>query len=362
MRLAKLIAGRIYLNAAGLQWTLDPLIVRLDERGRVVVLAELAMELDLGLASSFLVLAEEGHYRRAAARLHVTSPALTKRIQRLERQLGVVLLQRGPAGVLRVTAAGLRFAEAAGPLLAHAEAARQAARQGPSRYTVRIGIPAGARPSLAGIGLAKITHDLHRSYPEAHFTCRDIPFPELNECLDDKTVDVLWTNVPVPNATVDSHPLNVDTALVGVVGVRHRWAEAGSVDVGAFCDEPMLFNPAVSEEWMGPFWLADIRPRRDARLVETIASDYEHVLHGVVGGDIVTTSVASACAQLGPGLRVVTLLGAARMGFHAARRRVDRRGAVLGLIEAFEAVPADTLGPGQNLTPGEREGLSSRTS
>ena len=56
------------------------------------------MELDLGLASSFLVLAEERHYGRAAARLHLTSPALTKRIQRLERQLGVVLLQRGPAG------------------------------------------------------------------------------------------------------------------------------------------------------------------------------------------------------------------------------------------------------------------------
>ena len=58
--------------------------------------------------------------------------------------------------------------------------------------------------------------------------------------------------MPVPNATVDSHPLNVDTALVGIVGAHHRWAEAGSVDVGVFCDEPMLFNPAVSEEWMGP--------------------------------------------------------------------------------------------------------------
>ena len=301
------------------------------------------MELDLSLASSFLVLVEEGHYGRAAARLHVTSPALTKRVQRLERQLGVVLLQRGPAGVLRVTAAGLRFAEVAGPLLAHAEAARQAARQGPSRYTVRIGVPAGARPSLAGIGLAKIAHELHRSYPEARFTCRDIPFDELNQCLDDKTVDVLWTSAPVPNATVHSHPLNVDTALVGVVGARHRWAETGSVDVGAFCDEPMLFNPAISEEWMAPFWLADIRPRRDARLVETHASDAEHALLGVIGGETVMTSVAAAGPLLGPGLRAVTLLGAARMGFHAARRRTDRRGAVLGLIEAFEAVPADTF-------------------
>jgi hypothetical protein len=62
---------------------------------------------------------------------------------------------------------------------------------------------------------------------------------------------------------VDWHPLNVDTALVGS-SARHRWAEAGSVDVSAFYDEPMLFNPPLSEEWMGPFWLADIRPRREA--------------------------------------------------------------------------------------------------
>jgi hypothetical protein len=200
---------------------------------------------------------------------------------------------------------------------------------------------------VAGIGLAKIAHDLHRSYPEAHFTCRDIPFSELNQCLDDKTVDVLWTSAPVPNATVDSQPLNVDTARVGVVGARHRWAEAGSVDVGAFCDEPMLFNPALSEEWMGPFWLADIRPRRDARLVETLASDHEHALLGVAGGDTVMTSVAGGGLALGPGLRAVTLNGAARMGFHAAHRRTDRRGAVLGLIKAFEAIPADTFAQGR---------------
>jgi hypothetical protein len=58
------------------------------------------------------------------------------------------------------------------------------------------------------------------------------------------------------------------------------------------------------------------------------------------------TSVAGAGLALGPGLRAVTLIGAARMGFHAARRRTDRRGAVLGLIEAFEAVPADTFAQG----------------
>ncbi|MEV6865215.1 LysR family transcriptional regulator, partial [Streptosporangium subroseum] len=74
------------------------------------------MDLDLGLVADFLVLVKEGHYGRAAVRLHLTSSALTKRIQRLERQLGVVLVERGPAGVFAVTSAGRRFAIAAEPL------------------------------------------------------------------------------------------------------------------------------------------------------------------------------------------------------------------------------------------------------
>ena len=71
----------------------------------------------------------------------MTPSALSKRIQRLERQLGVTVVDRGPAGVLRVTTAGRRFADAAGPLLAHAATVRETARTRPDRYTVRIGFP-----------------------------------------------------------------------------------------------------------------------------------------------------------------------------------------------------------------------------
>lgn len=51
-------------------------------------------DLDLSSVASFLVLAEEEHYARAAQRLHLTPSALTKRMQRLERQIGAVLLVR----------------------------------------------------------------------------------------------------------------------------------------------------------------------------------------------------------------------------------------------------------------------------
>ncbi|MDQ3611020.1 MAG: LysR family transcriptional regulator [Actinomycetota bacterium] len=86
------------------------------------------MHLDLVCVESFLILSEEAHYGRAAARLHITSSTLTKRVQRLERQLKVRLLERGPCGVLALTPAGTRLGTDAGPLLEHERAAREAVR------------------------------------------------------------------------------------------------------------------------------------------------------------------------------------------------------------------------------------------
>lgn len=84
------------------------------------------MHLDLVCVESFLVLTQEAHYGRAAARLHITSPTLTKRVQRLERQLKARLLERGPSGVVSLTPAGARLGADAGPLLEHERTAREA--------------------------------------------------------------------------------------------------------------------------------------------------------------------------------------------------------------------------------------------
>lgn len=111
--------------------------------------AGVRMNLDLGLVADFLVLVQERHYGRAAVRLHLTSSALTKRIQRLERQLGVALIERGPSGVLAVTSAGQRFELAAGPLIAQASAARDSARATPVHCTLPIAERPGARRPLA---------------------------------------------------------------------------------------------------------------------------------------------------------------------------------------------------------------------
>jgi len=82
------------------------------------------MELNLSQVSAFVALVEEGHFGRAAQRLYLTTPAVSKRIQGLERQLRVQLLIRDPAGGVALTSAGEQFVGAAGLLLQQATDAR----------------------------------------------------------------------------------------------------------------------------------------------------------------------------------------------------------------------------------------------
>jgi DNA-binding transcriptional LysR family regulator len=78
------------------------------------------MDVDVRLLRSFLGLAEELHFRRAAERLNLSQPALTRQIQDLERRVGVPLLDRSPQGVT-LTSAGRTLAEELPRLLSDLE-------------------------------------------------------------------------------------------------------------------------------------------------------------------------------------------------------------------------------------------------
>ena len=83
--------------------------------------------IELRLWRQFVALAEELHFGRAAARLHMTQPPLTQAIQGLERQLGVPLFARTRRSVA-LTPAGLALLPAVRRLLAAADALPQVAQ------------------------------------------------------------------------------------------------------------------------------------------------------------------------------------------------------------------------------------------
>ena len=76
----------------------------------------------------FVAVAEEQHYGRAAERLHIAQPALSRQIQDLERELAIQLFERLPRGV-RISVAGRQFLEDARRILQDVgEAATRAGR------------------------------------------------------------------------------------------------------------------------------------------------------------------------------------------------------------------------------------------
>jgi DNA-binding transcriptional LysR family regulator len=75
--------------------------------------------MDLRLLGYFVAVAEERHFGRAAARLHMTQPPLSRAIRQLENDLGALLLHRSPSGVT-LTGAGTALYDEARTLLEQA--------------------------------------------------------------------------------------------------------------------------------------------------------------------------------------------------------------------------------------------------
>lgn len=303
--------------------------------------------LDLQLATSFVTLVDRWSYARAAQELGISTPTLTKRIQRLERHLGVRLLQRGPEGLTGLTPAGMELARTARLLLRQARALERAVRvaAGPRQVeTVRVGVPAGATSFVEFIGLGVAAEDVRREFPGLRVRLVEVPFPLINRCLPEHDVDLLLTIAPVVHRGVRSTPLPVTAARMGVVSDRHLLAGAGTVDVEEYAEHRLLWNPTIAPEWMSPFWLGDLRTSSDARLTPTHCTSNQRVFHETRAGAAAIVTLSPDRSRVPRGLQALALGGAPAVRFFVARRTDDHRAGLRTFVEHLQTSEPRHLG------------------
>jgi DNA-binding transcriptional LysR family regulator len=165
----------------------------------------------------FIVVAEELHYARAAARLHINQSPLSRAIAELERDLGVQLLERTTRST-RLTAAGKAFLIAAKRILCAQEQARASAKAVASGYcgSLRIAVSEGvAHPRLVSL-LARCREE----DPDVKIELSEVTLVEQLEGLRTDLYDAGFAHAPCGGEGIAAQVAWSD-ALVVAVPARH---------------------------------------------------------------------------------------------------------------------------------------------
>jgi DNA-binding transcriptional LysR family regulator len=151
------------------------------------------MTLPMTELRAFVTLAEQLHFGRTADRLHITQPALTKQIQRLEEAVGGALVRRGYREV-RLTAAGEVLLPHAARLLEESAAALDIARRAVRGQlgVLRLGF---------GLATVQLLPDLllrfRSAFPGVELRLRDMPTPAQVGALVSGDLDVGFVRLPI---------------------------------------------------------------------------------------------------------------------------------------------------------------------
>jgi len=196
---------------------------------------------ELRLLHYFIAVAEELHFGRAAARLHVTQPGLSQQIQSLERRLGVRLLERTSRQV-RLTPAGELLLIESRRLLAETERAVDRVR--------RTGRGEMGRVTVAAIGSAtyEVVPRLLRAhrlrFPDVELVLREMSTPAQVQALRSGEIDVGLLRVPADTTGLVEHTLREDRMAL-MLPETHPLARRRRIPLRALAREPLILFPAA---------------------------------------------------------------------------------------------------------------------
>ena len=187
----------------------------------------------------FVTLAEELHFGRAAAREHIVQSALSQQVQRLERELGVRLMERSTHHV-GLTAAGAVFLAEARQILAQVDKAAAVARSAAgAAAALRVGIIDSSYDSMP-----QILYEVQARHPGLVIHQVEVGVPEQYQQLIEGRLDVGIGRAALAPPQVASLLFRQDP--LGVLVPRdHRFAGLDAIPVTVLAEEPLLLAEEV---------------------------------------------------------------------------------------------------------------------
>ncbi len=196
--------------------------------------------LEIRQLRQFVAVAEECHFGRAAARLHMAQPPLSQAIQRLEAGLGVTLFERKKRRV-SLTAAGRVLLSEAQTVLAGAQRAAERTQQVALGECGRlsIGFVSAALYQILPAALRLF----RQQFPGSDIRLRELSTNQQLQALQTGSIDVGFTHPPMPLLEgCEVLSLGRDPLMVALAS-DHAFAKADVIPFRALAKEPFVLFP-----------------------------------------------------------------------------------------------------------------------
>ncbi|MET9496195.1 LysR substrate-binding domain-containing protein [Streptomyces sp. NPDC006552] len=243
---------------------------------------------------SFVAVAEELHFTRAAERLRMTQPPLSRQIQLLEHELGVQLLDRTNRTV-RLTPAGRTFLSEARTILRQTEAATLAAQQVSAGEAGAIAVGYTAAGAYSALGTLL---DVARSVmPRTEVVLREKVTRDQLEAIADGSLDLGMIRPSSTGPDLVTRPA-IKEGLLAAVPLGHPLAEgAGPLRMSAFDGQDVLMYSPVEARYFHELLVSIFRTARiTPRLTQYLSQ--VHSLLAMVNAGWGIAFVPEAAAQM----------------------------------------------------------------
>ena len=280
---------------------------------------------------SFVAVAEEGNVTRAAARLFLSQPAVSRQIQALEQQVQTPLFERGAAGVT-LTAAGTALLPHAAATVAAWEEGRRAVETTVQRRagTVVVGLAIGVGRGL----IPTATAEWEAQHPGCRVDVRQAGFGDLTVGVASGAADVGFCWLPLPEDAGLAHRVLVEEARQLALPVDHPLAGRAELLLEDVLDEPFLALPESTGS-LRSFWLGDdVRGGRPARIGAVVHSPDETIEALGRGLGVAFISSGNADIYRRPEFVVRPVRGLPPSHLAIAWRADERRATVCDFVEA----------------------------